>query len=173
MSNSDRPHGFRAVAGPYRVREYTKDASATAIGVGDWVIQETDGNIARAGANPGVQLLGVALTPSPASTADTVLVSDHPDTIYEGQTDGSTGGGGVLIVAQTAMFVNADIVDGTPVNGHSIQEINESTGATTGTLPLKVRRLYKAVDNAFGSYNRIEVTMNAGSLKSVGTDGLA
>lgn len=173
MANRDAPHGARAICGPYRSREYTKDASATAIGVGDWVILETDGCIARAGANPGVQLLGVALTPSAASTADTVLVSDHPDTIYEMQTDGSTGGGGVLIAAVTALFCSADIVDGTPVNGHSIQEINESTGATTATLPLKVLRLHKAIDNAYGNYNRMEVGINAAAFKGVGTLGLA
>lgn len=172
MANRDAPHGFRAVAGPYRVREYTKDSSATAIGVGDMVILETDGNIARAGASPS-QVVGIALTPSAASTADTVLVSDHPDTVYEGQTDGSSGGGGVDLNAVTALFANANIVDGTPVNGHSIQEIDQDTGATTSTLPIKVLRLFKAVDNVYGNFNRLEFILNTSIYKSVGTAGLA
>lgn len=171
MANPDKPHGFRAIAGPYREREYLKDASATAVGVGDLVIQEADGYIARAGAS-ATEILGVSLTPSAASTADTVLVSDHPDTIYEAQTDASSGGGGVDLNAQSAMHLNANIVDGTPVNGQSIQEIDQDTGATTQTLPLKVLRLYKAVDNSFGDNNRLEVIINNHVLKSVGKAGV-
>ena len=172
MANTSQPHGFRAISGPYRAREYTKSSSSTAIGVGDLVFLQTDGTIARCAAGPS-QVCGVALTPSPASTADTVLVSDHPDTVYEAQTDGSSGGGGVIINAVTALFCNADVVDGTPVNGHSIQQINESTGATTATLPLKILRLYKAVNNAYGANNRMECILNTSIYKSVGTLGLA
>lgn len=172
MSNVDRPHGLRPIAGPYRTRWYDVDASATAIGIGDIVILETDGKVARAGASPS-QVIGVALSPSAASTAGSVLVSDHPDTIYEAQTDGSSGGGGTDLNAVTAMYANANIVDGTPVNGISIQEIDQDTGATTSTLPLKILRLHPVTDNAYGDYNRLECVLNTHILKSVGTAGLA
>lgn len=171
MANLDKPHGFRPVAGPYREREYEKDASATAVGGGDIVVQEADGYIARAAAS-FTKAVGVALTPSPASTAGKVLVSDHPETIFEGQTDGSSGGGGADLNAQAAIGLNANIVDGTPVNGHSIQEIDQDSGATTSTLPIKILRLYKAVNNEFGDFNRLEFTINNHLYGSAGTDGI-
>lgn len=172
MANTDRPNGFRYVSGPFRAKEYTVDSGATSIGIGDIVILETDGNIARAGAGP-VQVVGVALSPHTTGSAGLVLVSDHPDTVYSAQTDGSSGGGGSDINAVTGLFANANIVDGTPVNGHSIQEIDQDTGATTATLPLKILRLYKSVNNEYGNYNRMECILNTHIYKSVGTAGLA
>lgn len=172
MANVDKPHGFRPIRGPYRTQWYDVDASATAIGIGDIVILETDGKVARAGASPS-NVIGVAISPLAASTAGSVLVSDHPDTIYEAQTDGSSGGGGVDINAVTALFSNANIVDGTPVNGISIQEIDQDTGATGSTLPIKILRLHLVTNNAYGNYNKMECVLNTQILKSVGTGGLA
>lgn len=172
MANSDKPNGFKPVGGPFRAREYNVDASATSIGIGDIVILETDGYVARAGASPS-QVVGVALSPHTTGAAGTILVSDHPDTIYVAQTDGSSGGGGSDINAVGGLFANANIVDGSPVNNHSIQEIDQDTGATTSTLPLKILRLWKSVTNEYGNYNRMECVLNTHIYKSVGTAGLA
>lgn len=172
MANLDKPHGFRAVSGPCRAREYKVDAAAASIGVGDIVVLETDGFVARAGASPS-QVVGVAQSPHTTGSAGTILVNDHPDTVYEAQTDASAGGGGSDINAESANFANANLVDGAPVNGHSIQEIDQDTGAALATLPLKILRLYKGINNEYGNYNRFECILNTHIYKSVGTAGLA
>lgn len=171
MANADKPKGFTIVGGPTRVREYTLAAANTAIGKGDLVTLTAAGVIDQSSASD-TQIVGVALEPAAANSGAAIRVNDHPDTIYMCQTDASSGGGGVDLNALTAMNLNADIAVTAASNGISKMEIDQDSGATTQTLPLKVLRLHKAVDNEFGDYNRLEVIINNHVFKSVGVVGV-
>ena len=75
---------------------------------------------------------------------------------------------------------NADFVVAAATNGISRMEIDESSGATTATLPLTIVRLYGADDgtgisgdNQFGEFNRLEVKINNHVLGGgTGADGI-
>lgn len=172
MANTDAPHGFRPVrhltGGTVRTNVYNLVAANSAIGVGDVIVQTDTGEVNRGAADPTAgTVVGVAAEPKAASDGGDILVWDDPDIIYEAQMDDGT-----TYTVQTGMNLNYNIVDGTPVNGVSIQEIDEGSAATTSTLPLKALRLYKAVDNAFGQFNRIEVILNTHVARGVGTAGV-
>jgi len=171
MVNADKPNGFKVVAGPTRVREYTCAAANSVIGRGDFVILTNAGTIDIAAAS-ATQIIGLALEPAAASSGATIRVNDDPDSIYMGQTDASSGGGGADLNALAGMNLNADLVATAATNGFSNQEIDQDTGATTQTLPFKILRLHKAVDNAFGDNNQLEFTVNNHVLKSIGVVGV-
>lgn len=168
MPNRDTPNGLRPLRGPFREETYTLEASNAVIGKGDLLELKADGTVGRAAATT-VATIGVALEPKAASSTDgKILVSDHPETIYVAQTDDGTG----TLTAQTGVNLNADIVVTDATNGVSRMEIDESSGATTATLPLKVVGLHKAQDNEFGEFNKLEVILNNHVLKSSGVAGV-
>ena len=150
MANTDRPRGAAPVkmtngSSNVPVNAYAVDASnGTAIFVGDFVKLEADGNIAPAAA--GNRLLGVAVGVDgdlddlsrrylPASTAGTIFVADHPDTVFELQED---DGGTALTAAARGALV--DIVAGTgstttSISAHELDQ--DSVDTTSGQLRLR------------------------------------
>ena len=155
MANTDKPSGLRPIRGPFRANEYTLAAANAIIGKGDLLAIQADGTIDRAAITTTTGV-GVALADADASSGGELLVSDHPATIYAMQTDDGTG----TLTAQTGINLNANIIVTNATNGVSRMEIDESSGAVTSTLPLKILRLYRAVDNAFGEFNVLECQIN-------------
>jgi len=150
MANVDRPKGavpVRMTNGSKNIpiNSYAVDASeGTAIFVGDFVRLEADGNAAPAAA--GERLLGVCVGVdgdlddlsrryNPATTAGTIFVADHPDTLFEVQED---DGGTALTAAARGALV--DIVAGagsttTSISAHELDQ--DSVDTTSGQLRLR------------------------------------
>lgn len=110
MANTDRPHGFTPFGPLLRARPYSQDADdTTAIFIGDIVDGENDGYVSPAAAS-SVAKLGASLVYSAASTATTsanpIIVSDHPSQLYEAQDDGAS------TPSQTIVFNICDHVAG-------------------------------------------------------------
>lgn len=142
---SDTPFGAIPTGVTYAPRAYRKDAAASRVFPGDFVILENDGNVAVASA--GSRLLGVAAEPSANATADTeVLVYDHPDQLFAIQDDSDTTN-----VAETNIGNNADIVatTGDTTTGRSLHEL-DSSSAGTGTAQLRIVALHP-IETGFAS----------------------
>ena len=167
MANQDRPFGFKVLRNGDSAHEYDLAAANSVIGKGDLIVRTSDGVVDRAAAS-ATQIVGVALEPKAASSGGKILVMDDPEAVLVAQCDGGTG----TLTAQTGQNLNANIVVADAVNGVSRMEIDESSGATTATLPLKVLRLHKTVDNEFGEFNRLEVRINNHVDKSTGVAGV-
>ncbi len=180
MANTDRPRGavpVRYIGGaPYNgaATPYSVDSSnGTAIGVGDFMIREADGNVAPYTGTGGGDLLGVCISVGPnatlyadpdnlsrrhlpASTAGTVLIADSPDIVFEVQED---DGGTALVAADAG--ANCDVLATAPSTstGQSAHEIDRSTVVTT-TAQLRLLRLVPREDNAHGDWAKWEVLIN-------------
>ncbi len=107
------------------------------------------------------RLVGVSTGWSPASTAATLLILDHPFDLFEAQGDGSDAS---LMVA-ASMGYNANLnYSGTAGGGetrdNSGVQVTETTIAVTATLDVRVLRLLNEVDNAYGAYGRLELRIN-------------
>jgi hypothetical protein len=164
MANIDRPHGLRPLGvtlegGCPVVLPFTKDASEnTAIYIWDIVNMQDDGNIEANSATPGTtRFLGVSLNHGAASTLTTHLVVVSPNALFEAQDNNDTDG---IAAADLGLNANVELNAGSTTTLISGHEIDESTAAATGTLDLKLLRLYDAPDNAHGSFARIEVVIN-------------
>lgn len=169
MANTNSPNGFK----PYltgrkvQVTYYDLSASNSAIGVGDPIDYENDGTVDRAAASAA--LVGIAAEPKAANAGGSIAVWDDPDQLFVAQTDDGTG----TATAKTCQNLNANFVAGTPSNGRSIAEIDESSAATTPALPFKIIRLSDEVGNAFGEFNRLVVRINNHKAKGgTGTLGI-
>lgn len=180
MANTDRPSGARPVrylgGAPYNgaCNPYSVDSSnATAIFVGDFIIRESDGNVAPYTGTGGGNLLGVCVAVGanetlymdpdnpnrrylPASTAGTVLVADQPDIVFECQEDDA---GTVLTAADAGANCDVLATAGSTSTGQSAHEIDRST-VTTSAAQLRLLRLVDREDNAHGDYAKWEVLIN-------------
>jgi len=170
MANRDNPNGFTPVrhltGGEIRTEAIKLAAANAAIGVGD-LLSRTNAGVFDRWASGAVS--GVAAQSSSASSGAEISAYIDPNIVFAAQTDDGTG----TLTAQTGLNLNATAIAGTPVNGRSIYEIDESSGATTADLPLKVIGISKQVGNAFGAFNRLEVVINNHDLKGgTGTVGI-
>lgn len=162
MANADTPNGFVPVGTVLRVQAYQ---AGSAVYPGDPVALASDGQIDR---SAGPALIGVALNYA-AAAGDEVLVADHPDQLFEAQSDGAD------IDAQTDLFMNYDIALGSADTTYrkSTSEIDSSTGATTATLAVKVISLLPRVKNALGANARCICKLNNHQLAGgTGTAGV-
>jgi len=168
---ADAPYGFKPVrhltGGEIRTESLTLTAANAIIGKGDLLSIAADGTVDRAAA-ADTTIVGVAAAPAAASDGTTILAYIDPNIVYRAQTDDGTG----TLTAQTGINLNADFVVANATSGISRMEIDENTGATTATLPLKVLGLYNSPSNAFGEFNELEVIINNHIHKSLGVDGL-
>lgn len=147
--------------GEPRITWYYKDADlASAVFIGDIVTAEGDGGIGLlANGASSVIILGVSASYSAASTAAWIAVYDDPATrflIY-----GDASGTGLTSIA--SVFGNADIVKthtGNATTGRGATELQESSVATTNTLPLRIIGLHSTPDNAWGANARVKVMFN-------------
>lgn len=165
FANVDRPHGaiplYRLGGGNISVAYYDLIATNAILGIGDFVELLATGDIDRAEASD-VQICGVIAVAKAANAGSgpdgtlnqKVPVYDAADIVYVMQDNNSTDG-----VAAADMGNNANFVVADAVNGISQMEIDEASIATTNTLPLKLLRLYRHPDNAFGANARIEVLL--------------
>jgi len=167
MANRDAPRGFRPVrhltGGQIRPEVITIAAANTIIGTGDVLVQTVAGVYDR---GAGGDIIGaVAAQPAAAAQGGTILAYIDPQIVYVSQTDDGTGTGTI----QDALTLNFDYVAGDAANDQSIFELDEDSAAVTATLPWKAVGLHKAVDNALGEFNKLEVIPNNAQIK--GTTG--
>jgi hypothetical protein len=163
MANLDQPKGAEPVGPVYRAEEYI---AAAAIYPGDLVKQEAAGKVTPATA--GDACVGVALSYASAD-GQKVLVANHPDQQFRIQADDDS------ITAQTAVGLNYNLVAGSANTTYkrSGMELDASTGATTATLPLRLIRFDRAVNNAAGANVLCVVKINNHQLgQSTGTAGV-
>lgn len=182
MANIDRPNGLRAVrqsdgGAICPVNAYTTDASASAIFIGDKVKLEADGNIELAAG--GDVAVGVAASVAGdyddlsrrhalASTANTIMVWDSPDTIFEIQ---EIDGGTALTSAEVGNLADTTTTGGSTTSGISRQEIDSGTEAT-GSGSLRLLRLANIENNAYGDNAKWEVTINEHQYRAITGDGV-
>lgn len=169
-ANKDWPHGFRPVEGKMRIREYTLAAANSIIGFGDLIVRTNAGLVDR-GAADAVQIVGVAMQARAANagavaTTASILISDHPDTIYEAQVDDDT------VDAQTDLFLNYNITVADASGGISQMEIDGNTQNTTATLPIRTIGLFRDPKNALGAQVRLLCQINNHVYGSLGTTGI-
>jgi hypothetical protein len=172
LSNVNAPFGLRPVgdlAGkPYEAtaRVYSVPASdATAIYVGDAVklvgtSQFINGSpfadVARAAS--GDTFVGVVIGALPdtrdstqfraASTQRRLLVADDPNLIWEIQQSNS---GTAFSANDIGLNCNINVAAGSAITSYSGTVADNTTGATTNTLDLKIIGLLDAPDNDMGS----------------------
>lgn len=172
MANRDGPNGFTPVrhntGGEIRCEQVPLLATNAAIGIGDPLMLEAAGGY---DAWTSGAIAGIAAEAKSASVGadQTILAYVDPEIIYTAQTDDGTG----TLTALTGVNLNATALAGTPANGRSTAEIDETSGATgNATLPLKILGLAKTVGNVFGEFNRLEVLINNNDRKGgTGTVG--
>lgn len=154
MPNIDRPSGFSPEGEVKRQNMYVANA---AIARGDMLKKNANGKVEPCevgGAIHSGAVLGVAM--SSASAADQeVLVCDDSEQEYKVQADESD------IDAQTDIGLNYAIVGTNPASDESRQELDSSSGAVTATLPLRLVRISREINNAFGAQVKCIVKINA------------
>lgn len=169
--NRDAPHGFKPVYAIYgehgHQKKYVVATTHTIIGEGDLIETVNDGTVRKATAS-STSIIGVAAHPLAANTGTELSVYDNPGQVYEAQTDDGTG----TLTSQAGVFLNANFIDTATTTKNSIMEIDENSGNTTPTLPLKIMGLYPISSNAFGEFNRLEVMINNHIYGSLGVNGL-
>jgi hypothetical protein len=149
MANKDMVVGAEPAGRVYPFETYKAES---AVYRGDFVKKNANGTVEQAAASDA--LLGVAMHYAGAGAE--VLVADHPDQLFVIQADDST------IDAQTDIGLNYDIVVAAANSSYkrSGMELDASTQATTATLPLKLIRIDRAVDNALGANVKCIVRIN-------------
>lgn len=164
MSNLNHISGAMPVERVHALEEYV---AAGVIYAGDFVSQEAGGRVVAASATSA--LCGVAMSYASAA-GQKVLVANHPDQKFEVQSDDASEP-----AAQTAIGLNFDIVVGSAstLYKRSAMALDGSTGATLATLPLRLLRIGREPDNAFGGYAKCVVVINNHQLKGgTGTIGV-
>lgn len=149
MANLDNPHGLCAVkmlnGGKIPMHKYTS-AATTAIYQGDVVTLRSAGQVAVLKTTGGASnVIGVAA--NYAAVSSDVWVYDHPETIFEVQSDGGTDPGsttGLGLVGNTGVLV---VTSGNTTSKISKHEIDYSS-ITTGTAdPIQIVGVYDGVNN--------------------------
>lgn len=150
MANKNIVRGAEPVGEVHSLQIYKAEAICYP---GDFLKKHASGTVTPAAA--GDAIVGVAM--HYAAAAAEVLVADDPDQVFMIQSDDATEP-----AAQTALGLNYDIVVGTASTAYrrSAMQLDGSTGATTATLPLRLIRIDRAVDNAFGGNAKCIVRIN-------------
>lgn len=130
MANADRPHGFVPYSALLRCRPYASDGAEIQY-INDVMSAAADGNVNVATAGDivilGSNLAYHAASAATATSADPVLISDHPDQLYETQDDGTQA------PTQGELFQKFDhlATTGSTVTYISQHELDISTGSTS------------------------------------------
>lgn len=149
MANNDHPHGLNPVkmlnGGKIPMHKYDT-ATTTAIGKGDVVCLRAAGKVATLKTTGGANnILGVAASYSAAS--GTVWVYDHPDTIFEIQSDGATDPGATTAAGHVGNAAPLVVTAFNTTTYRSKHELDYSA-ITTGTAdPLQIVGIYDGVNN--------------------------
>lgn len=150
MANKDIVKGAEPVGPIKRLQVYV---AAGAIYPGDFVKKDSAGKVAQAAASDA--LVGVAMSYASGDGVE-LVVADDPNQLFMIQADDAT------IDAQTDIGLNYDIVVAAANTTYrrSGMELDASTQATTATLPLKLVRIDRSVDNALGNNVKCIVQIN-------------
>lgn len=196
--NSNAPLGFipsqHVDGSPWNgaLRSYPiASAYGTAMYTGDPVAMQADGTIGIGVA--GAPIRGVFMgcfyttaagiyTPAQYWPASTVvktgttayaLVVDDPSVVFDIQeTDGSSGAGTPLALADRGLNINFAVGTGSAASGRSGASINNTTEATTVNLNCKIIDLAPRPGNVVGNYANWLVVINNHDLKGgYGTSG--
>ena len=131
MANVDRPHGFVPYSALLRCRPYASDGAEIQY-INDVMSAAADGNVDVAAAADivilGSNLAYHAASAATATSADPVLISDHPAQLYEAQEDGAS-----TTSSQAELFqgFNHLATTGSTVTFISAHEIDISSGSTS------------------------------------------
>lgn len=171
MANRNGPHGliprYHENGGEIRTEPVTLKSTNAIIGVGDPLVQAVAGVYDRWASG---RIDAVAAQRSAASSGAVIEAYRDPGIVFSAQCDGTTG----TLTAAANMSLNATVVAADASNGMSQFTIDESSGDTTATLPLKIRGLFPSPANAYGQYNELYCTLNNTADKGgTGTVGLA
>ena len=157
MANADTPKGFNPTGIIYGTGRYeTGTAVATAVFKSDLIGMLTSGYVRPAVADETVTVGAAVGTTSAttaqkalvaASTAATVLVTDHPDQKYIAQEDGDAT---VLTRAEVGSNCNFIANAGSTTTGMSGQEIDSSANSV-GAAQIRLIDIHRRPDNAFGA----------------------
>jgi hypothetical protein len=150
MANKDQVKGFEPWGRGYQSNTYEAD---TTIYKGDLLKLKSDGQVEPCAAGT-TAAIGVAL--NYATAGNPVLVADDPNQLFVCQMDGAD------FDAITDQFLNYNIVVGTAstLYKRSGMEIDSDTGVSDSNLPIKVLKLFPAVDNEFGANARVICKIN-------------
>ena len=158
MANRDNPSGlhprYRIGGGTICTEDVVLAAANAIIGVGDPLIQTAAGLWDRAAAADRIG--AIAAGSAAASSGATIPAYKDPNIVFSCQTDDGAG----TATARTAVNLNIDFLVTAATGGVSNVELDESSAAATAALPFKIRELYPSVDNAFGEFNELLVTIN-------------
>ena len=179
MANADKPNGGMASrhqnGGSYlSENKYSVDVSnSTAIFLGDFIILESDGNVAPSAVTTGGVLLGTCTAVLddygnlnrrylPATTAGNIMVADSPNQIFTVQEDDDG-----TALTSAARGANCDVLAtaGSTTTGKSAHEIDRSS-VTNATAQLRLQRIVERDDNAHGDSAEWEVIINEHALKT-------
>lgn len=166
MANVDSPHGLavlrRRGGGPLETEVFKKlVGDGVAMCKGDVCRQAagdaTFGPVITSGlTTPGTTLAtGIALNYSPASTAADIWVWTDWDAVFEMQDNNDTDG---FTAANNGLNGNIECTASTGKT--SAHELDESTIATSAARDVKCVALFAAIDNAYGSWARVECQWN-------------
>jgi len=148
-NNLDNPHGLNAIrmlnGGKIPMNKYTV-ATTTAVYQGDVVTLRAAGKVATLKTTGGADnILGVAANYTAAS--GTVWVYDHPETVFEIQSDGATDPGSTTGWGQIG---NTGPLIVTAGSGKRSQQELDYSAITTGTAdPLQIIGYYQGSDNDY------------------------
>jgi len=152
----DAPRGFipiKSFSGEVgRVNAYTLAAANALIGKHDMLNLTNAGVVDRAAASD-VQIVGVAAESAAASAGTVIRCVDTFGTIFLAQISASG-------IVATDLNLNANIVVAAAVNGISQMEIDDTTEATTNTLPVKLLRFHNQSGNTVGANVAVECIIN-------------
>ncbi len=167
MANVNNPSGFKCVKHGC-LRKYALKSGNSAIPMGAMVALSGDGvDLWSSGA-----FIGVAAESKDASDGTYIMVYDNPHAEFVCQTDDGTG----TATSIACVGLNITVVGNSSSNaltGLSIAELDESSAATTSTLPWKILGLYDLVGNSYGEFNLLRVAPNNHQLKGgTGTAGV-
>lgn len=163
MANTNRPQGARPKGKLLRCNAYV---SAGVIYPGDFVVQNSSGQMAAATATNA--LSGVALGYTSAS-AQTILVADDPDQEFTVYSDGANP------ATQADIMNNFDITASAGDSTYKVSRMKlaSASKATTATLPLKLIAIDARPDNALGTNCVCTVLINNHQFKGgTGTAGV-
>lgn len=166
MANSDNPHGLavlrRRGGGPLETEVFKKlVGDAVAMCKNDVCRQAagdaTFGPVITAGlTTPGTTLAtGIALNYSAALLAADIWVWTDWDVVFEMQDNNDVDG---FTAANNGLNANIECTASTGKT--SAHELDESTLATTAARDVKTVGLFPAIDNAYGSFARVECVFN-------------
>lgn len=182
MANLNKPNGFSPVkqktGAPFNNQinaYYVPSTDGTALGIGDVVKLATGSTtdpitginlknvtkVATAATDvPVGVVVGFSFNPDnlmqkyrPASTARTVYVADHPNTLFSVQSD-STG------IAAADLGLNATFTLGTVNTTTGVTDAVVTGPATTNTLPFEIVEFDSVNKNEVGAYSRVIVRFN-------------